>query len=378
MILYKYMVKKICLVTGTRAEYGLSYSILRAIEAHPRLSLQLIVTGMHLLPEYGHTIDFIKKDGFSIAAEIPLYGEHDFSGAGMANAIAVCIEKLTIQFKKNRPDIIIAMTDLGFTLASAIVGAHMNIPVAHVHGGDVSGSVDDAVRHATTQLSSIHFPASQKSAEKITTLLGGDVRHLYTVGAPGLDILYQQTLLDEKKIREKYHVSHGPYVLFIQHPVTTEVEEASEQYIITLSALKKVDVPVILIYPNADAGSSDIIDIIEDQYDDQNISIYKSIPRKEFLSLLKYAGTLVGNSSCGIVEAPSLFTPVVNIGNRQKNRECVDTVLHVGHDVDDITQAIRMALYDKDFQYRVKHAIHPYGDGTAGKKIAEILDNLNL
>jgi len=371
------MPRKICLVTGSRAEYGLSYPILRAIQNHPDLELQLIVTGMHLLPVYGNTIDIIKKDGFKINAKIKNQDGEKTSGTSMAKAIAKCIEGLANHFQKNKPDIIISMTDLGFSLAAAIVGSHMNIPVAHVHGGDVSGSVDDAVRHATTKFAHIHFPISKQSADRIIKM-GEDPSKVYNVGAPGLDNILNQKLYSEKKIRGKYNIAeNSEYIIFIQHPVSLEEKQSKVHYIETLLALEELKIPTILIYPNSDAGSSDVIELIESKKI-ECIKPYKNLDRKEYLSLLKYASVLVGNSSSGILEAPSFHLPVVNIGTRQKGRERAGNVIDTGYNREEILNAIKIALADESFREQVSQCRSPYGNGTAGKQIANILSTIIL
>ncbi|MDP2684170.1 MAG: UDP-N-acetylglucosamine 2-epimerase [bacterium] len=370
------MKRKICLVTGTRAEYGLSYPILRAIKEHSDLELQLVVTGMHLLPEHGNTIDLIKEDGFEVSHIVETINKSDDSGADMALAVAKCIEGVVKFFKKDRPDMVIAMTDLGFTLATAIAASHMNIPVAHVHGGEVSGSIDELVRHATTKLSHIHFTSSEKSAERIKKM-GEEPYRVHMVGAPGLDMLLHSELFGEKELREKYNLNEDKYIVLVQHSVSTEVDKAGQNFEKTVRVIEDLGMQTILIYPNADAGSNEIIKVIE-SIDKDFIKSYKSLPRKDYLSLLKYASVLVGNSSSGILEAPSFHLPVVDIGTRQNNRERADNVVHVGYDEGEIKEAINFVLSDNDFQIKLKNCKNPYGDGTAGKQIANILAEIEI
>lgn len=370
------MARKICLVTGTRAEYGLSYPILRAIESHPDLELQLVVTGMHLLSGHGNTIELIKKDGFKIGHVIETLPEDKADGMVMADAVAKTILGLTEYVKKAKPDILIAMTDLGFTLATAIVGAHMNIPVAHVHGGEVSGSVDELVRHATTKLSHIHFAASKKSAERIIKM-GEESWRVHVVGAPGLDTILNGDFFDEKTIRTKYSLSSGDYIMLVQHPVSTESSQSGKYFQNTLKAVESFGFQTVLVYPNADAGSKDIIKVIESN-NNNLIKSHKNLPRKDYLSLLKYASVLVGNSSSGILEAPSFNLPVVNIGSRQYGREMAENVVSVDYNFENIKSAINFVFNDKEFRKKVKNCISPYGDGTAGKQIADILANIEI
>jgi UDP-hydrolysing UDP-N-acetyl-D-glucosamine 2-epimerase len=294
----------------------------------------------------------------------------------MAYSVANCTKGLVDFFKKNKPDIVIAMTDLGFTLATAIAGSHMNIPVAHVHGGDVSGSIDELVRHSTTKLSHIHFPATQKSAQRIIKM-GEDDWRVHIVGAPGLDELLHSKLYSEDEIRQKYNLIANKYIVLVQHSVSMEEHEAGEQFKKTLRAVENFKLPTILIYPNADAGSSDIITAIENIEADF-IKSHRSVPRKDYLSLLKYASVLVGNSSSGLLEAPSFKLPVINIGNRQNNRERAENVIHSDYNTDEIIKSIKFVLENEEFKRKLLQCKNPYGDGKAGEKIAEILSKIEI
>lgn len=365
--------RKILLITGSRAEYGLSYPILKAIEKHPGLDLQLIVVGMHLLPRCGNTIDIIRRDGFLIAATIKTLNQGRATGAEMANSIGRCVLGLTKEVLRLKPDFLIAMTDLGFTLATAIVGAHMNIPVAHVHGGDVSGSVDDSVRHATTKLSHLHFVVSKQSAERIIKM-GEEPWRVHVVGAPGLDMILREKLWNRKKTTLKFGLyDKKPYIVFLQHPVTSEAAQAGWQYQQTLNALEYFKLPTILIYPNTDAGSDEIVSIIKINQYQPYLHIVKNLSRAEYLSLLKYAAVLVGNSSSGIIEGPSFHLPVVNIGTRQHGRERAENIIDVTYSTRQIIRAISNALSDASFKRKVKLCRNPYGQGRAGETVAKIL-----
>jgi len=368
--------RKIAAITGTRAEYGLSKSIFTAIQKHPNLELELIVTGMHLSKDFGYTFKEIKQDGFKTAILNTLYSED--TGAAMTRTIGRCVLQFADTLEDMKPDILLVLTDLGHTLAGAIAGAYMNIPVAHLHGGDVSGTVDEPVRHAITKLSHIHFPATKKSAERIIKM-GEEKWRVHVVGAPGLDTILNEKLVKPEKIAKKYNLDLSKsVVLMVQHPVTTECDEAPEQIKQTLEAVVSLKHQTILIYPNADAGGRRMIKVIKRYEKYPFIKAFKSLPRKDYLSLMKIADVMVGNSSSGIIEAPSFHLPVVNIGTRQQGRERAGNVIDVGYSKNRIIKGIKKALYDKKFKEKVKKCKSPYGDGKASQRIVKILSELKI
>jgi len=371
------MKRKILYISGTRADYGLMKSVLREIENHPKLELEVIATGMHLMPEFGMTINEIKKDGFKIH-EIAATYEQD-NKQSMANFVGKFIQLLTDKVKKIKPDIIMVLGDRGEMLAGVIVGTYLTIPVAHIHGGDISSTVDEIVRHAITKLAHIHFPATEKSAERIIKM-GEDPSNVFVVGAPGLDIILNENLIEPTKLSEKYNLDLSePILLVIQHPVTTEVDDAPTQIRETLEAISELRYQTILIYPNADAGGRNMIEVIKEYEKHPFIKIFKNIPYKEYLSLMNIASVMVGNSSSGIIEAPSFSLPVVNIGTRQEGRQRAENVIDVDYDKEQIKAAIKKALYDEVFKEKVKkNCKNPYGDGKAGVRIADILSKIKI
>ena len=368
------MKRKILYITGTRADYGLMQSVLRAIEEHPKLELELIVTGMHIMPEFGMTINEIKKDGFKIHEIDATYEKDDKES--MANFIGKFIQLLTKKVEEINPDIILLLGDRGEMLAGAIVGAYLTIPVAHLHGGEITSTVDEFSRHAITKLAHIHLPATEKSAERIIKM-GEDPSNVFVVGAPGLDSILNENLIEPAELSKKYNLdSSKPIFMVVQHPVTTEVRDAHEHIRETLEAIVEIRHQTILIYPNADAGGRGMIEVIKEYEKYPFIKPYKSIPHKEYLSLLKMASVMVGNSSSGIIEAPSFGLPVINIGSRQEGRERAENVIDVDYDKEQIKTAIKKALDDENFKEKVKNCKSPYGDGKAGVMIADILSRI--
>ncbi len=371
------MKRRIAVLTGSRSEYGLLRPIIKRIHTHPAFELYLIVTGMHLSEEFGYTIKEIKRDGFPIYAEIDTLNRED-TGAGMARFIGRTIIELSKVFEEIKPHILLLLGDRGEMLAGAITASCMNILIAHIHGGESSGSVDEGFRHAISKLAHIHFVATEKGKERLLRM-GEDPSRIFVVGAPGLDDIFED-LLPPEEIAEKYGIDLSkPLILLVQHPVVTEVEDAPRQIRETLEAIAELKIQTIVIYPNADAGGRRMIEVIKEferRYD--FIKAYKSLPRREYLSIMRIASVMVGNSSSGIIEAPSFHLPVVNIGTRQKNRLRAGNVIDVNYDREEIKRAIIKAIYDKEFRERLKHIRNPWGDGRASERIVSILSSIDI
>jgi UDP-N-acetylglucosamine 2-epimerase (non-hydrolysing)/GDP/UDP-N,N'-diacetylbacillosamine 2-epimerase (hydrolysing) len=369
--------RRVVYLTGTRADYGLFYQALRQIEEHPDLDLELIVTAMHLAPEFGYTVRLIEKDGFNIAARVETLLAGD-SGGSMGRAIGLGILGLTQALESIQPDILILLGDRGETLAGAIAAAHLNIAIAHVHGGEVSGTIDESVRHAITRFAHIHFPSTQENGERIVKM-GENSARVYVVGAPGLDYLRLVEPMERAEIESDLDLDLSkPVLLMTQHPVTTEVEAAAEQIRITLEAVKAVGVQTVITYPNADSGGRAMIRVLEEYESPPFIRVRKNLGQRRYVSLLRYASAMVGNSSSGIIEAPFFGLPVINVGTRQRGRQCAENVLNVPHDKNVIERAIRTALTDETFIQRARHCTNLYGDGHAGKRIAQTLTQIPL
>ena len=351
-------------------------SVLKAIEEHPKLELEIVATGMHLMPEFGLTIIEIKKDGFNIHAIEATY--EDDNKESMTIFVGKFIQLLTNKVIEIKPDIILLLGDRGEMLAGAIIGAYLTIPVAHIHGGDITSTVDEPIRHAITKLANIHFPATENSAERITKM-GEDHAKVFVVGASGLDTILSEKLIAPEELSKRYNLNLSkPIILVVQHPVTTEVEDAPNQIHETLEAISELNYQTILIYPNADAGGRIMIEVIKEYEKYPFIRTFKSIPRKEYLSLMNIASVMVGNSSSGIIEAPSFGLPVVNVGSRQEGRERAENVMDVNYDKEQNKAAIKKALDDEKFKEKVKNCKSPYGKGKAGVRIADILSEIKI
>jgi len=365
--------KKILVITGSRAEYGLLKSTIERIESSKILSLCLLVTGMHTLIKYGDTIDVIKKDGLSISYVVPITENDDMLGAlskeinGIKN---VCL--------KEEPAAILVLGDRDESFAGAIVGGHLKIPVLHIHGGDVSGYlVDEYIRHAITKFSHLHFTASRKSYQRVVRL-GEEKRRVYLVGAPGLDALRQMNYLSKKLLAAKYNLDiNKKWLLVVQHATPLDKVGVKDQITPTLDALSEIEAEKILIYPNNDSGGEIIIAEINKYGNNSNFYIFPSLDRRSYVSLLKYSDAIVGNSSSGIIETSFFNLPAVDIGNRQRGRECGPNVIHVSYQRGRIKRAIIKAL-SPQFRNNCKRMKNFYGQGRAGEKIVGIIEkNIN-
>jgi GDP/UDP-N,N'-diacetylbacillosamine 2-epimerase (hydrolysing) len=368
--------RRIAYVTGTRADYGLFSEPLKRIREHPDLELTLLVTGMHLEPEFGMTVQEIEADGQPVAARIRnLTG--DDRAADQALAIGNAIAGITPALDEARPDVVIVLGDRGEMLAAAIAAAHLNIAVAHVHGGEVSGTVDELVRHAISKLAHVHFAATAEAAERLRRM-GERTDHVHVVGAPGIDYLSRFEPLPEAELDAELGTPPGlPFVLFTQHPVTLELVDAARQMEASLDALDDTGVEVVATYPNADAGGRAMIDVLEKRRGGR-FHVVPNLGRRRYASLMSRAAAMVGNSSSGVIEAPFFGLPVVNIGTRQRGRLRAGNVIDVGYDRKAIREALSCALSDQAFIEKARRTENPYGDGHAGERIVEVLAALEL
>ena len=370
--------KKISVLTGSRADYGLLRPLLRALKEHPSFELDLIVTGMHLSRLFGYTVEEIELDGFHINTKIK--NEPDGKDkTNMAWSIGKAIIGIANYLELSQPDLFLVLGDRAEVLAGVIAATYQNIIVVHLCGGDSSwGGLDESARHAITKLSHIHFPTTCKSKERILKL-GEDEWRIFQVGLTGLDELIHMDYLSEKEFENTFNIKlSSELILLIQHPITTEPNNAKKQITETLEAVKELGIQTVIIYPNSDTGGKQIITQIKKYESLSHIKSYPNISRTRFLNLMKYASVLIGNSSSGMTEAASFHLPVVNIGSRQIGRERGENVIDVDYDKNQIIDAIKKALYDDEFKKMVRQSINPYGDGKSVQRIINILENLEL
>lgn len=369
------MKKKILFITERRADYSKLRPVINAVKASNRFDYYLVVTGSHLLKKHGYTINEIKKDGFRIYKKFYMFYENDEdSPAAMTSAFGRAVLNLTKIIKSLKPDIIFSGFDLGGNFAAAIVGAHMNIHVAHLEGGETTGTIDEPIRHATSKFAHIHFTSSQEATKRLVKM-GEDPKNIFTVGNPSLDVIKSIKFIPKAELEDEFKIDLGkPFLLVVQHTVTTEINEIDRYFLETIRAIKDLDIQSIIIAGNIDAGSQKIKKIIENS----KISYYDHLPFEKYISLLHHSSALVGNSSSGIMEAPFLRIPSINIGTRQEGRSKAKSIINVGYNRKEIKKAIKKAITDKKFLVSIKKQKSQYGDGTAAKKIVRILEKLDL
>lgn len=368
--------KKLVLgVTGIRSEYDIMSSVFKAIASHPLLDLQVVVTGAHLSDAYGRTVQEIRNDGFTIADEIESLINGDQASARV-KGMGIQLQGLVQTVVRVNPDWLLVLGDREESMATALVGAYMNIPVAHVAGGDrVVGNVDDQIRHAVTKLAHLHLTTNDESAKRILGLGEQEFRVL-DVGNPGLDRLLQEPELTLAEVGQRLGFvipENQPLLLVIQHVISTEIDDAYHQMRITLEAIADLGLTAVLSYPNSDAGGQQMIRAIREFEHLPHLHSFKNIPRLEFVNLMRHASCLVGNSSAGILEAPLLKLPVVNVGNRQKGRLHAENVQFVAHDKSLIKAAITKACFDLSYRAFAEQCVNPYGDGRSSTRIANAL-----
>jgi len=368
--------RKIIVTTGARSEYGILRPVLLEIKKSKKLELQLIVSGMHLSKKYGLTINEIKKDGFKIHKTIKMSPEGD-SPYHMSKSLGEGIIKFSEVFKKLKPDINLILGDRDEAFASALAASHMNIPNAHIHGGDKSkAGIDEYNRHAITKISNIHFTATKKSTLRVKKM-GEDAKYIFCTGSPSIDEVVNEDSIDRKKLEKKYKMYFsGNEIILIFHPVTTETEKAEQDITNLLNSAIKFKNQIIAIAPNSDAGGQIIFNTLQKYSKNHSlIQLYKSIPRRDYLGMLKYGGILVGNSSSGIIEASYFNIPVVNVGIRQEGRETGNNVINTNNTPDSIIAGIKKAFVLKNKKFRMNKI---YGNGKSSKKIIRVLENITI
>ncbi|MDD1668759.1 MAG: UDP-N-acetylglucosamine 2-epimerase [Methanomicrobiales archaeon] len=368
--------RKILYLSGSRADYGLMLPVLDRIRADPALGLEIMATGMHLMEEFGSTVGDIERDGFRVHRLEATCREDD--KRSMVEFTGDLLRLLSTEIPRLHPDILLLLGDRAEMLAGAIAGSYLSIPVAHVHGGDVSSTVDEHARHAITKLAHIHFPATRMAEERIIRM-GEDPSRVFVTGAPSLDPILAGGFTDPVAVRRSLGLGERrPVILVIQHPVTLESDRAGEQMEATLRAVADLGHETIVIYPNADAGGRQMIRTIGEYSRYPFIHVLKNLPRRDFLGLLSGVDLLVGNSSAGIIEAPSFHLPVVNIGSRQEGRDRSGNIIDVPPERTAIRGAMEKALSDPEFRERVRTCTSPYGDGHASERIVAILREIPL
>jgi UDP-hydrolysing UDP-N-acetyl-D-glucosamine 2-epimerase len=376
--------KKIGVVITSRASYARIKTVLQAIQKSPNLELFLVGAASLLLYKYGNAAEIIEQDGFKISQKVYMVVEGE-NPTTMAKTVGLGIIEIATIFDNYRPDIVISIADRFETISTAIAASYLNIPVAHIQGGEISGSIDEKVRHAVTKFSSLHFVANKFAAQRVR-MMGESEEYIFVTGCPSIDLA--------KQIRDNYNFMNKEYlcskyggtgeavdiekdfIVVLQHPVTTEYKEAYQQMHETMMSVYNLKISTIIFWPNVDAGSDAIAKAIRDfreKFKPRHIHFYRNFATEDFLALLMKSRCLIGNSSVGIRECSFLGTPVVNIGSRQLGRERAENVIDVPHSKKKVIEA-----FEKHLKNGKRYpSTDLYGDGNAGERITEILARVN-
>lgn len=369
-------IKNIAYISGTRADFGLMSPVLQAIDRHPNFNLKLYATGVHLMEQFGLTINQIKKQ-FPTVKKIPAFFTSDEKD-GMAHFAADYMKQVINILSHDRPDFILILGDRVEMVCTALTALYLKIPTGHLHGGERTSTVDEIARHAITKLASLHFASSKDAAKRIKKL-GEDPWRIHIVGAPSLDIILNEKLPGREELFNKIGINPKERVIFlVQHPVSEDIDHAGEQIEKTIAAIKVFNMHTVVIYPHPDPGGRRMIKVIEKESHNPLFHLVPSLEFKDFLALEKEAEVLVGNSSAGMIESPSFGLPVVNVGNRQRNRLRGKNVIDTGYDKDAIVKAIEKSLFDEKYRKALKKIKNPWGDGHCSERIVNIISNTEI
>lgn len=370
--------REIAVVTVARSDFGIYLPLLRAIQANPTLRLRVLVSGMHLSPEFGLTVQEVEKAGFEIFERVESLVSSD-TPQGIAKSIGLGVLGFAQLFSRYRPDILVVLGDRFDMLPAALAALPFRIPVAHLHGGELTeGVMDEEIRHSISKMSHLHFVSAEPYARRLRQLGEEDWRILVS-GSPALDAIKSAELMAAEEVSAEFGIdAESPSLLVTCHPVTLESEDTERHVTNVLGALGKLGVPCLFTYPNADTHARSIVRKIEEHCRTHPRSrMVKNAGQRGYYSLMKTVSAMVGNSSSGIIEAPSFGLPVVNIGNRQKGRIQARNVINCGYEPNDIYEAVLNAL-DPAFKHSLRGLSNPYGDGNAAERIVRRLAGVEL
>lgn len=373
------MNRKVCIVTGTRAEYGLLRGVIEGVHRAPTMELQLLVTGAHLSPAFGLTYREIVADGWAIDARVEMLVSAD-SASGVAKSMGLGLIGMADAFARLQPHMVVLLGDRYEILAAAAAALVAGIPVAHLHGGEVTeGAFDESIRHAVTKMSHLHFVAAEPYRQRVIQL-GEAPEHVYLVGGLGVDAIQHMALMDRAALESSLDFRFaGTNLLVTFHPVTLDDDGSEQQMAELLAVLDTMpDTGLIFTLPNADNGSRALTRQVEDFVARHpNTKAFVSLGQRRYASCLKQVDGVVGNSSSGLIEAPALGVGTVNIGDRQKGRLRADSVIDCAPQREAIAQALQ-TLFDPGFRQRARRTVNPYGSGGAAKKIVQVLQEVPL
>lgn len=374
------MKRKIAVVTGTRAEYGLLYWLMKEIQTDEDLELQVVVTGMHLAPEFGWTYRVIEEDGFTIDAKVEMLLASD-TPVAVTKSLGLGTIGFADAFDKLHPDIVVVLGDRYEILAAAQAALVARIPLAHIHGGETTeGVIDEAIRHSVTKMAHLHFVAAEQYRQRVIQL-GEHPSRVFNVGAPGLEHIRRMTLLSREQLEAELGIGlRKPVFLVTFHPVTLSSASPAIAMKELLAALDMFpEASIIFTKTNSDPNGRVINELVDEyvRHHPDRTAAFESLGQQRYLSVMKEADVIIGNSSSGLIEAPALDKPTVNIGPRQQGRLRASSVVDCAESKDAIVESIRKVL-SEDFQSMLSHVVSPYGDGEVALRIKEVLKTFDL
>lgn len=368
--------RHIAVLTGKRGGYGAMKPLLRALDADPELRLSLIVTDQHLNERFGATISEVERE-FKVSAAVDME-QVDGSALARAKALGTCLNRISDVLQDLRPDILVLYGDRGEVLATAVAAIHLGIPIAHLQGGDLSGNIDELMRHAMTKLSHLHFPSTPTSADRIRRM-GEEEWRIHVVGDNHVDPIVAGDYTDAATLRQRYNISEGEKpIIILQHPETTRRRDHYGDMHTILDAVLERGTRTIIIYPCSDQGYDEIVCAIQEVETRPGVSVHRNIDAHDFRGLLAIAGVMVGNSSAGLIETPYFQLPAINIGQRQSGRAHAENVIHCEPLRNAIATALATALDDPHFATTAARCSRPFGDGLAWRRVLGVLKTVEL
>lgn len=368
--------RHIAVLTGKRGGFGAMKPMLRAMANDPGIRLSLLVTDQHVSQKFGATIAEVEKD-FTVAAAVDME-QANGSSRSRARALGVCLMRMSDVLAELAPDILVLYGDRGEVLATALAAVTLRIPIAHLQGGDVSGNVDELMRHAVTKLAHLHFPSTQASGRRILAM-GEEAWRVEVVGDNHIDLIVAGEYTDAGVVRRRFEIAEGeaPLVVLL-HPETTRVRDGYRDMRAVLDAVLVEGRRVIAVYPCSDHGYEQVVRAMHEYEGHPRLSVHKNIDAPDFWGLLSIAGAMIGNSSAGLIETPYFRIPALNLGERQRDREHGDNVIHCGFEPAELRLALDRALRDPSFRRTVADCAQPFGDGQAWRRIVERLKSAPL
>ena len=367
--------KKVCVVTGTRAEYGILKPLLKKLKSDEKIQLQLVATGMHLSPEFGFTYKLIEEDEYKIDEKVEILLSSD-TNVGIAKSMGLALINFSEVFNRLKPDLVVILGDRYEMFAIASTALIENIPIAHIHGGELTeGAIDDAMRHSITKMSYLHFTSTEEYRKRVIQL-GEDPSRVFNVGAMGIEGINNTMIMDEREVKKELSIDlEKKYVLVTYHPETLSENNIKKEVNNLFEALSNFDeLSVVLTKANSDAGGR-IINKMIDEYSEKNknrVVAYTSLGQFRYYNAMKYCAMVIGNSSSGIIEAPTFKIPTINIGDRQKGRIQAESVINCLADKESIIKSINKGL-SEEFNNKIRDIENPYGEGDSSQKIMDVI-----